>query len=82
MKLYLHSLALFLLLAYLADTRITLWPFSITFGRLYLVLGIISIMCGCLLLKYDAYDEGLKKGAEIKEEVRQEIKEQDIKSEL
>jgi hypothetical protein len=82
MKLYLQALSLFLLLAYLADTRITLWPFSINFCRLYLVLGIIAIMCGCVLLKYDAYDEGLKKGAQIKEEVREEIKEQDIKSEL
>lgn len=66
MKLYLSSLALFLLLVYLADTRITLWPFSIYFGRGWLVLGMILILCGCICMKAQWYGDGLKKGAEMK----------------
>lgn len=72
MKLYLYTLALTILLLFLADTRITLWPFSISFGRGWLVLGIISIVCGCICLKTHWYEEGLKKGAEIKEEAMKE----------
>jgi uncharacterized membrane protein len=75
MKLYLSTLALTILLAYMADTRVTIWPFSITFARGWLVLGIILIMCGCICLKAQWYNDGLKRGAEIKEEVREEIKE-------
>lgn len=39
MKLYLTTLALSLLLLYLADTTITWRPFSISFGRGWLVLA-------------------------------------------
>lgn len=70
MKLFLETLTLTLLLLFLADTRITFSPFSITFGRGRMVLGIIMIMCGCLFLKYHWYEEGMKKGAEMKEEVK------------
>lgn len=84
MKHYLSTLALTLILAYLADTTITWRPFSISFGRGWLVLGIIFIMCGCICLKAQWYTDGLKRGAEIKEEVNQELKErtEDIKSSL
>jgi uncharacterized membrane protein len=76
MKPYLSTLALTLMLLFIADTRITLWPFSISFARPWLVLGIILIMCGCICLKAQWYNDGLKRGAEIKEEVREGIKEQ------
>lgn len=79
MKLYLSTLALTLMLLFLADTRITLWPFSISFGRGWLVLGIISIMAGCVCLKTQWYNDGLKRGAEIKQEVIEEIKQEKIK---
>lgn len=82
MKLLLETLALTLILLFIADTRITFSPFSITFGRGWLVLGIIMIMCGCLCLKYQWYGDGMKKGAEIKEEVKQEIKQEEIKRSL
>lgn len=72
MKTYFTTLAL--ILAYLADTTITWRPFSVSFGRLYLVVGIILIMCGCICLKAHWYEEGLKRGAEIKKEVIEEIK--------
>jgi hypothetical protein len=75
MKLYLSTLAITLMLLFIADTRITLLPFSISFARGWLALGIILIICGCICLKAQWYGEGLKKGAEIKEEVREEIKE-------
>lgn len=74
MKLYLLTLALFLMLAFIADTRITLWPFSISFARPWLAVGIILIMCGCICLKAQWYEDGLKRGAEIKKEVFDEIK--------
>jgi hypothetical protein len=76
MKLYLSTLALTLMLLFIAETKITLWPFSISLARGWLVLGIILIMCGCICLKEQWYGDGLKRGAEIKEEVREEIKEQ------
>jgi uncharacterized membrane protein len=79
MKIYLYTLALMILLAFMADVRITLWPFSITFARGWLAIGIILIMCGCICLKAQWYGDGLKRGAEIKEEVREDIKEQKIK---
>lgn len=79
MKLYLQTLALTLILAYLADTTITWRPFSISFGRLHLVAGIILIMCGCICLKAHWYNEGLKRGAEIQREVIEEIKQENIK---
>jgi hypothetical protein len=83
MKIYLYSLALFLIVSYLADTRITFSPFSISFGRGWLVLGVILIMCGCICLKAHWYDEGLKKGVEINRKLIKEVLEEDkIKEEL
>jgi uncharacterized membrane protein len=79
MKLYLSTLTLTLLLLFLADTTITWRPFSISFGRGWLVLGIILIMCGCICLKAHWYNEGLKRGAEIKHEVMKEIEESKTK---
>jgi len=71
MKLYLYTLALCLLLAFLYDTRITFSPFSISFGRGWLVLGIIFIMCGCICLKAQWYSDALE---DYKEHVRKNYK--------
>lgn len=79
MKLYLSTLALSLLLLYLADTTITWRPFSISFGRGWLVLGMILIIAGCMCMWHQWYSDGLKRGAEIKKEVFEEIKERKIK---
>lgn len=79
MKLYLSTLALTVLLLFLADTKITLWPFSISFGRGWLVLGIIQIICGCICLKAQWYSDGVKQGKEVKQEVIEEIKDEKIK---
>jgi hypothetical protein len=76
MKLYLSTLALTLMLAFIADIRITFSPFSISFARPCLAIGIILIMCGCICLKAQWDGDGLKRGAEIKEDVKDEIKEQ------
>lgn len=76
MKLYLTTLALTLILLYLADTTITFRPFSITFGRGWLVLGYILIAIGGTMIYYQGRWDGLKRGAEIKKEVNEEIKEQ------
>lgn len=78
MKLYLTTLALTLVLLYLADTTITWRPFSITFGRGWLVLGYILIAIGGTMIYYQGRWDGLKRGAEIKKEVIEEIKEQEI----
>jgi predicted membrane protein len=77
MKLYLSTLALFLMLAFISDIRISFSPFSITFARPWLAVGIILIMCGCICLKAQWYGEGLKRGAEIKEEVKEIKKSKD-----
>lgn len=82
MKLYLSTLALTLILAFLADTRITFSPFSISFGRGWLVLGMILIALGAGIVYYQGRWNGLKRGAEIKEEVKQEIKQEEIKRSL
>jgi hypothetical protein len=82
MKLYLSTLALTLLLAFMADMRITLWPFSISFGRPWLALGTILIMCGCLCLKAQWYSDAVE---DYKEHVKKEIKmlkEEQIKEKL
>lgn len=79
MKLFLQTLALALLLAYMADMHITFRPFSISFNRPWLVIGIILIMCGCICLKAQWYEDGLKRGAEIKKEVIEEINDEKIK---
>lgn len=76
MKIYLTTLALSLLLLYLADTTITIRPFSISFGRGLLMLGYILIAIGGTMIYYQGRWDGLKRGAEIKKEVREEIKEQ------
>lgn len=76
MKLYLTILALTLLLLYLADTTITFRPFSISFGRGWLVLGMILISIGGTMIYYQGRWDGLKRGVEIKKEVIEEIKEQ------
>lgn len=82
MKLSLQATALLLLLAFLADTRITFSPFSITFGRGWLVLGMILIALGAGIVYYQGRWNGLKRGAEIKEEVKQEINQEEIKRSL
>lgn len=76
MKLYLTTLALTLILLFLADTTITWRPFSISFGRGWLVLGYILIAIGGSMIYYQGRWNGLKRGAEIKKEVIEEIKEQ------
>lgn len=73
MKIYLQTLALTLLLAFMADMHITFRPFSISFSRGWLVLGTLLIMCGCICLKAQWYSDGLKRGAEIKKEAAQEV---------
>lgn len=82
MKLYLSTLALTLLLAYLADMTITWRPFSITFSGGWLVIGIILILIGSGIIYYQGRWDGLKRGAQIKEEVFEEIKQGKIKSSL
>ena len=74
MKLYLSTLALTLMLAFIADIRITLWSFSIILARPWLAVGIILIMCGCICLKAQWYGDGVKRGAEIKEETKEPVK--------
>jgi hypothetical protein len=74
MKIYLYTLALTILLAFMADARITLSPFNISFARPWLVVGIILIMCGCICLKAQWYGDGLKRGVEIKQDVFDDIK--------
>lgn len=74
MKLYLSTLALTITLAFIADIRITFSPFSITLARPWLALGIILIMCGGLCLKCQWYEDGLKRGAEIREEIKERVK--------
>lgn len=76
MKLYLFTLALTLLLAYLADTRISFSPFSISFGRGWLVLGIILIIYGCICVRWQWCDDKIKKKViEQVEQQQEEIKE-------
>lgn len=76
MKLYLTTLVLSLMLLYLADTTITWRPFSISFGRGWLVLGMILISIGATMIYYQGRWDGLKRGAEIKKEVIEEVKQQ------
>lgn len=82
MKLYLTTLALSLLLFFLADITITWRPFSISFGRGWLVLGYILIAIGGTMIYYQGRWNGLKRGAEIKKEVREEIKQEIIKKSI
>lgn len=82
MKLYISTIALTLMLAYLADTRITFSPFSITFGRGWLMLGYILIAIGGSIIYYQGRWDGLKRGAEIKQEVIEEIKQETIKESI
>lgn len=67
MKLYLSTFALTLMLAFIADIRVSISPFSITLARPWLALGIILIMCGCLCLKAQWYGEGYKQ--QLKEDI-------------
>lgn len=82
MKIYLTTLALSLLLIYLADTTITWRPFSISFGRGLLVLGYMLIAIGGTMIYYQGRWDGLKRGAEIKKEVIEEIKQKTIKESI
>lgn len=75
MKLYLYTLALTVTLAFIADIQITWRPFSITMARPWLAAGVILFMCGIICLKAQWYEDGLKKGAGIKEETSKQIKE-------
>jgi hypothetical protein len=79
MKIYLTTLAISLILLYLADTTITWRPFSISFGRGWLVLGMILIAVGVGMVYYQGRWDGLKRGGAIKEEVKKEIEESKIK---
>lgn len=50
MKIYLSTLALTLVLLYLADTTITWRPFSITLGRGWLAGGIELVWIGLIVV--------------------------------
>lgn len=79
MKLILQSLFLLVILAYMAEVKISLSPFFISFGRGYLAMGFILIMCGCLCLKAQWYQEGKQEfDNEMREKVKQ-IQEEKIK---
>jgi hypothetical protein len=62
MTLYLTTLILTLSLAFIADTTITICPFSITFARPLLAAGIILVM-GLVVVR------AIKKESKIKEKV-------------
>jgi hypothetical protein len=79
MKLTLYALALIIMLALIGHIRITLSPFSISFGRGWLVLGVILIMGGLTCLFMQWYGDGLNKGIEMKQEVIEEIEVEKIK---
>lgn len=79
MKLILQSLFLVLILAYMAEFKISFSPFSISFGRGWLVLGFILIMCGCICIKAQGYKDGLEKGTEINKGLIKEVIEEKIK---
>lgn len=63
---------------YMADTKITFKPFAVTFGRLWFLVAYVLFLGGafCLRLQYysEAYEKGLKRGAEIQMEVIKEVK--------
>ena len=82
MKIYLSTLALSLILLFLADTTITWRPFSISFGRGWWALGMILIALGVGMVYYQGRWNGLKRGAEIKQEVFDEIKERKTKDKI
>lgn len=82
MKLYLTTLALSLILLFLADITITWRPFSISFGRGWLVLGIILISLGIGIIYYQGRWDGLKRGVEMKDGLIKELQEDKIKSSI
>lgn len=82
MKLIIQSFILLLILAYMAEIKITLSPFSISFGRGWLAMGFILIMCGCLCLKAQWYEEGKQEfDRKLKESIKQ-IQEEKIKEKI
>ena len=68
--------------AYMADTKIAFKPFSITFGRLWFLVAYVLFLGGafCLRLQYysEAYEKGLRRGAEIHQEVIDEVERQRV----
>ena len=68
--------------AYMADTKITFKPFSITFGRLWFLVAYVLFVGGafCLRLQYyfEGYKEGLRRGVEIHQEAIEEVERQKI----
>lgn len=77
MKLILQVIILTAILAYMAEIKISFSPFSISFGRGWLAIGFILIMCGCICLKAQWYQDGMKKGTEINKELIKEVIEED-----
>lgn len=69
------------IIAYLADIKITFRPFSITADRWMHVVGIVLVVCGCILIELQGYKDG-KRGVEIREEVKEETEQENIKSSI
>lgn len=83
MKEILQVIALAAILAYLAKVRISFAPFSISFDRGWFVIGMILIAIGASIIYYQGRWDGLRRGVEIKEEVKKEIiEESKIKNSL
>lgn len=82
MKLPLYTLALTLILAFMAEIKISFSPFSISFGRGWMMLGYLLISIGLCCLRYQWRGDGLKRGAEIMKEVIEETKQEEIKRSL
>jgi len=76
-KITIYSIILIAILLFIAETKITLYPFKVEFARGWLVLGLIFIGIGLGFVGYQGYKDGAAKGVDatfkyLKEEIKKE----------
>lgn len=76
MKILLALILCIRLLLYLAETKVTVKPFSVSFGKSYLTIGWIFIIISFVLVRHQGYSDGLKRGKELTIEATKTINQQ------
>lgn len=75
LRILIYSILFIACLLYMAETKITLYPFKVEFARGWLVLGLIFIGVGVGFVGYQGYKDGAAQGIDatfkyLKEEIK------------
>ena len=76
MKTILYLILVLALVIFAARPKITLNPFSVTFETSYFAIGLVFLLIGLSLIRYDSYRRGVKEGLNVTIEKLEKLSEE------